>query len=129
MKAVAIVLLALYGSLLLKPAVPMLDYVLNYEYISEVLCINKAQPQLQCDGKCHLRTQLESSQDEEAPGKPVPPTSEEEQINYFLTANVVPTAVASIATRSWGTATFGTLGGYESVASPPPWSLSSVPLA
>ena len=50
-----------------------MEYVLNYDYIKEVLCINKDQPQLQCNGKCHLNKQLqqvaesEESSDENLP--------------------------------------------------------------
>jgi len=47
-------------------AIVWLDYVVNFEYIKEVLCINKEEPELQCNGKCHLmkRLQQEESQDE-----------------------------------------------------------------
>ncbi|WP_461533902.1 hypothetical protein [Sinomicrobium sp.] len=38
----------------LKPAFPFLDYALNYDYISQVLCINKDKPEEQCFGKCYL---------------------------------------------------------------------------
>lgn len=42
----------------LKPAFPLLEYAVDYDYISKVLCINKEKPELQCNGKCHLMTQL-----------------------------------------------------------------------
>jgi hypothetical protein len=53
--------------MLLKPGLPVLDYVVNYEYISKVLCINKATPKLQCNGKCHLMKELAKSSDNETP--------------------------------------------------------------
>ena len=28
----------------LKPILPVVDYIVNYEYISKVLCVNKAKP-------------------------------------------------------------------------------------
>lgn len=34
------------------------DYCVNNNYIREVLCINKDEPKLQCDGKCYLAQQL-----------------------------------------------------------------------
>lgn len=34
-------------------------YVSNKAYIIEQLCENKAQPELKCDGKCHLRKVLQ----------------------------------------------------------------------
>ena len=43
------------------------DYLWNKDYVSSVLCINKAKPQSHCQGKCHLKKQLEtnSKQDSE----------------------------------------------------------------
>jgi len=41
-----------------KPVLPLADYVINYDYISEVLCINKSKPELSCNGKCHLKSEL-----------------------------------------------------------------------
>lgn len=39
-----------------------LDYIVNNEYIKEVLCINKEQPKLKCDGKCYLMQQLKKNE-------------------------------------------------------------------
>lgn len=33
-------------------------YQVNQEYVAKELCVNKAKPQLQCNGKCHLMKQL-----------------------------------------------------------------------
>lgn len=33
-------------------------YEVNKDYVTEVLCINKDKPQLQCKGKCYLKKQL-----------------------------------------------------------------------
>jgi hypothetical protein len=38
------------------------DYALNKEFIARTLCINKAKPALHCNGKCHLRKQLEKEE-------------------------------------------------------------------
>jgi hypothetical protein len=53
--------------LLIKPILPVLEYVVNYEYISKVLCINKDKPQLHCNGKCHLMKELVKASDTEKP--------------------------------------------------------------
>ena len=58
-----IVLIALF----LKPILPVVDYVVNYEYISKVLCENKDKPKLQCNGKCHLMKELAKAADTEKP--------------------------------------------------------------
>lgn len=34
------------------------DFIINNEYIATVLCINKKKPEMHCDGKCYLKTQL-----------------------------------------------------------------------
>ena len=38
----------------LKPILPVLEYVVNYDYIVNELCENKLKPELKCNGKCHL---------------------------------------------------------------------------
>lgn len=53
--------------MLLKPVVPVFQYVINYEYISEVLCINKEKPEMHCNGKCHLMQELAKASEDEKP--------------------------------------------------------------
>lgn len=53
--------------MLLKPVVPVFQYALNYEYISEVLCINKEKPEMHCNGKCHLMKELAKASENEKP--------------------------------------------------------------
>lgn len=43
----------------------VMDYEINKDFISKVLCINKAKPELQCEGKCHLAMQLEKEEQKE----------------------------------------------------------------
>ena len=40
---------------------PYAQYYLNYDYIADVLCINKEEPMTMCYGKCYLNEQLEKS--------------------------------------------------------------------
>lgn len=51
--------------ILFKPAFPVIEYLVNYDYIRKVLCINKDKPQLQCDGKCYLMKQLAKNASDE----------------------------------------------------------------
>lgn len=46
-----------------RPLVPLVEYAVNYDYISEVLCINKDNTELHCNGKCYLRKQLSKVND------------------------------------------------------------------
>ncbi len=62
-KLVLIVIFAI----ILKPITPVIDYVVNYEYISKVLCENKAKPELKCNGKCHLMKELAKASEDEKP--------------------------------------------------------------
>lgn len=69
---------------LVKPIFPLVDYVINYDYISKVLCENKTKPQLKCNGKCYLMKQLSQSSTSE---KSVPTekkeNSSEKDVLYF----------------------------------------------
>lgn len=44
--------------MLAKPVIPVLDYIINYDYIAKELCENKAKPEMHCNGKCHLMKEL-----------------------------------------------------------------------
>ena len=59
----------LIATMLVKPLWPIAEYVMNYDYIVDVLCENKERPKLNCDGKCYLAKQLakESGQDDTNP--------------------------------------------------------------
>ena len=50
---------------MLKPIAPFVEYAINYDYFSKVLCINKNKPQLNCKGKCQLMIKLQKKQDED----------------------------------------------------------------
>ena len=51
----------------LKPVLPVIEYVINYDYITKVLCENKAKPQMNCNGKCHLMKELAKASENERP--------------------------------------------------------------
>lgn len=61
------ILLILALFILSKPVIPLLDYAVNYEYISTMLCVNKTKPKLECNGKCHLMEELAKSSEKETP--------------------------------------------------------------
>ncbi|HLV63047.1 hypothetical protein [Galbibacter sp.] len=50
----------LYVLAMLKPVMPVFDYVINQDYIAEYLCINKDKPAMDCNGKCYLMEMLEA---------------------------------------------------------------------
>ena len=55
----------LYLTAMVKPVFPVLDYVINQDYIAEVFCINKDNPMLNCDGKCYLAKMIQEQQSED----------------------------------------------------------------
>ena len=53
--------------LALRTAMPILDYAVNYDYISTQLCENKAKLELRCNGKCYVKKEiLKSSENQNA---------------------------------------------------------------
>jgi len=53
--------------LLFKPVLPVLDYVLNYDFITSELCLNREIPVKGCNGKCYLMSQLALASDFDKP--------------------------------------------------------------
>lgn len=53
--------------LLFKPVFPVFEYVMNYDYVVNVLCENKAKPEMHCNGKCHLMKELAKASETEKP--------------------------------------------------------------
>lgn len=45
-------------ALLLKPILPVISFMVNYDYIAKELCENKTKPELHCNGKCYLKKEL-----------------------------------------------------------------------
>lgn len=62
-KIVAIIALIMF----LKPVFPVIDYIINYDYISTELCENKNKPELLCNGKCQLMKELAKVSEEDKP--------------------------------------------------------------
>ncbi len=64
MKSIIIIIVL---SFIIKPIFPLVDYVVNYEYITKTLCVNKAKPQMNCNGKCHLVKELAKAAESDKP--------------------------------------------------------------
>ena len=73
--ALGILIIFCYSEI--RPALPFLDYFINFEYISEVLCINKEKPMLTCNGKCYLSQQLKETQESKNKDQGIPTTKVE----------------------------------------------------
>lgn len=64
MKNAIIIVIFLF---VMKPILPVLEYVLNYDYIVKELCENKAKPETNCNGKCHLMKELAKASENDIP--------------------------------------------------------------
>ncbi len=53
-----ILVIILSMTMFLKPVFPVIEYIVNYDYIVNELCENKQIPELNCNGKCHLIKEL-----------------------------------------------------------------------
>ncbi len=69
-------ILVVYCSSLAISIFPLIEYGVNYELITEVLCINKDKPEMNCQGSCHLTKQLQAANGNEEQGEPVQVESE-----------------------------------------------------
>lgn len=90
---------------LLKPVFPVVEYIVNYDYIAKVLCENKAKPALKCNGKCHLMKQLAKESESEKPLFPNKKAPQEVEVLFyqnidFQCCNVFPVAVATSTTSN-----------------------------
>ncbi len=52
--------------MLFKPILPVVEYVVLYDYIKNELCVNKDKPELACNGKCHLSKEMANAADNDA---------------------------------------------------------------
>lgn len=64
MKLICNIFLILY--LVCKPTFPLVEYVVNYNEISKVLCVNKSKPEMHCNGKCYLGKELAKSSESDS---------------------------------------------------------------
>ena len=70
----AITFILLYGVALMRPALPLVEYYVKWDQY-QANCINKAKPELQCNGQCILMQKIKASTGEQnspiAPPAPV----------------------------------------------------------
>ncbi|OWW25043.1 hypothetical protein B4Q04_10870 [Zobellia sp. OII3] len=54
----------LYLVAMVRPVFPILEFVVNQDYIAEFLCINTDKPELECNGKCYLMQMIKAQESE-----------------------------------------------------------------
>jgi len=71
--------------LLCKPVAPYINYIIRKDFIVENLCINKEEPEKQCNGKCHLEKQVDKGVEGSGDNNmPPPPSNEREELQECL---------------------------------------------
>ncbi|MCB9204029.1 MAG: hypothetical protein H6603_03530 [Flavobacteriales bacterium] len=85
-RLLSILMIGLYGLTLSQAYMPHVNYWMNRDYISSVLCENKDQPELECNGKCHLKKEIQESTDGQEEGKEV---SERMMVEFLQVAEQI----------------------------------------
>ena len=97
-KVIAFSFVFIFVASVIRPALPFADYILNYDYISKVLCINNEKPKMQCNGKCHLSMQLQKVAEEEKVNSNAPSKIELEDLQpgWVKEVSMSPVKITSI---------------------------------
>ncbi len=97
MKSV-IILVFLYvaiASYLIQPVIPVIDYLINKDYIAKNLCVNKDKPKSCCKGKCYLIKQLKKNNSETGDSKKdIPRRVQLKEFNDFILNNSIESTIA-----------------------------------
>lgn len=81
-KIAVVLLLAAFTTITFNQSFITLDYFLQRDFIANTLCINKAKPQMHCNGKCQLMKKLQQEQKKDQEN-PLRKTDTKKQVFYF----------------------------------------------
>ncbi|MGB0199173.1 MAG: hypothetical protein ACPF80_03965 [Flavobacteriaceae bacterium] len=81
-KKIAIGMLLAFCGTELSHFFPFVDYYINFDYITEVLCINKDKPQTSCQGTCYLKDQIQETQQKS-------PKNQNKSVNEWTKTNLL----------------------------------------
>lgn len=62
-RLLSIFMFGLYGLTLSQAYLPHINYWMNRDFIAAELCENKDRPELQCNGKCHLKKEIKENEE------------------------------------------------------------------
>jgi len=102
MKSVTIsgILLVVMAAYLILPALPVIDYLINKDYIAKNLCINKDKPKSCCKGKCHMVKQLQKANPKsENDSKNTSNRVQLKELNEFIVSSTYQVNLAIISVR------------------------------
>ena len=64
-KAISILFFFVYLAGLVQPVLPLVEYYLFKESITELFCVNRDNPESDCEGMCYLSNQIEEQEDQQ----------------------------------------------------------------
>lgn len=64
MSIIRYIILILYGTVLLKPVLPVADYLLRYDVYAQELCVMKDMPDNDCCGRCQVIDAIAKQQEQ-----------------------------------------------------------------
>lgn len=82
---VSLILLSAFLIQIFSMVIIYADYYIHKDYITKVLCENKDKPQMHCEGKCHLKKELDKEKKKEQ--SPANPLKEKNEIQLFSQNN------------------------------------------
>lgn len=88
---IATLILSLF--MFFKQVLPVVEYVVLYDYIKNELCVNKDKPELECNGKCHLKKEMAHASDTKTEKNKVNFASAELQIMYYQALEMISAVV------------------------------------
>lgn len=85
-KVIAVFFLLAWAYQLADRYVVLLDFYLNQDYIAKNFCINRAAPEMHCNGKCQLARKIkeEEKKEKDNPGR----KQENRQENSYCAATI-----------------------------------------
>ncbi|MBI9071807.1 MAG: hypothetical protein JEY94_09425 [Melioribacteraceae bacterium] len=86
-KYISTFFIILYLFVMIQPFSPYIEYLVNYEYISKVLCINKDKPEMKCNGKCHLKKLLNKNSEKSALPKQTNIENKNSNFDFIVESN------------------------------------------
>lgn len=91
-------LLLVMAAYLIIPVIPVIDYLVNKDYIAKNLCINKDKPKSCCKGKCHMVKQLlKTNQNPENDTKNTNKRTQLKELNEFVLSNTNDITIEKIS--------------------------------
>ena len=76
-----------------RPLIPLVEYAVNYQYISEELCVNKKNINLHCNGKCYLAKKLSKTTDTDSSPLSKGKNSVQKVLDFYIPTEVFKTSI------------------------------------